>query len=453
MPMNETQTAAVTPPKPDASVAGLDHVGRPPADAKSFLASLGPGATTRRPVKIDNDADRRRRRELLLEQLASFTRQGGFARRSSSGEKPPVTATFGSKSSGSAGLSASLGARNTVARHMTSVPKPQLSHTTVGTLRRGLSAEPASRVLVAEKGSAHRPPVASNRDATSASAKSIFPLGLPEQVTGAQLTRYARLIYEKTGIRVSPQKRTLLSNRLRRRLRETGIEDFDGYYRYLKHLRDNHPEWNEFFQEITTHETYLFRDENQWEWFAHEYLYQHVANVRTSRGSRSLRIWSAACSTGDEVYTIACCIAASLPNPPAWKIDILGTDIAIHELERAEHPEYNQRAMRLVPEEYLEYFHKDSEMESWVPKSVLRHMARFRPHNLMTRLKERPFDVVFLKNVLIYFDRASKKRALENVCPLVRPGGLLLVGAAEGVSSLIHGFRRLEPWLFQRLEG
>jgi len=284
-------------------------------------------------------------------------------------------------------------------------------------------------------------------------AKPPSPLAPLEQVTSAQLARYARLIYEKTGIRVSPQKKMLLSNRLRRRLRHTRIADFDAYYQYLRGLHLDHPEWSEFFQEITTHETYLFRDENQWDWFANVYLAERVSSLRASREERSLRIWSAACSTGDEVYTIACCVAASLPNLGTWKVDILGTDLAAGEIRRAEHAAYNQRSMRLVPREHLRFFQKTEDSETWVPKPVLRQMVRFHPHNLMTPLKERPFDVVFLKNVLIYFDKNSKKRALENVRPLVRPGGLLVAGAAEGVTSLIGSFRRLEPWLFQRLDG
>jgi chemotaxis protein methyltransferase CheR len=284
-------------------------------------------------------------------------------------------------------------------------------------------------------------------------AASAFPLVPPEQVTGAQLARYARLIYEKTGIRVSPQKRMLLSNRLRRRLRQTGIGDFDAYYRHLQGLGSENAEWNEFFQEITTHETYLFRDENQWDWFANVYLRNWASESRVSRGLRRVRIWSAACSTGDEVYTIACCVAATLPNPKTWAVEILGTDIAVGEIRRAEHAAYNQRSMRLVPKEYLRYFDWDGGSETWSPKPVLRKMVRFRPHNLMTRLVEPPFDIVFLKNVLIYFDRDSKRQVLENVCPLVRPGGMLVAGAAEGVASLVSGFKRIEPWLFERLEG
>ena len=100
----------------------------------------------------------------------------------------------------------------------------------------------------------------------------VAPIGAVEQVSDAQLSRYAELIYARTGIRVSPQKKLLLSNRLRRRLRSTGIKTFEEYYEHLKKLPPRDPEWDAFVQEITTHETYLFRDETQWEWFRNEYL-------------------------------------------------------------------------------------------------------------------------------------------------------------------------------------
>ena len=100
----------------------------------------------------------------------------------------------------------------------------------------------------------------------------LIPPSPLKQVTDAELGNFAQLIYQRTGIHVSPQKKMLLSNRLRRRLRDTGIEDFSAYYQHLKRLKDTDPEWDAFLQEITTHETYLFRDESQWNWFRNDFL-------------------------------------------------------------------------------------------------------------------------------------------------------------------------------------
>lgn len=273
------------------------------------------------------------------------------------------------------------------------------------------------------------------------------------QVTDQQLAEFAQLIYARTGIRVSPQKKTLLSNRLRRRLRETGIETFEDYYRHLKRLRADDPEWDAFLQEITTHETYLFRDQSHWDWFRGTYL-PALASSLGEGGRRSLRIWSAACSTGDEVYTIACCIAACLPNFQSWQIRILGTDIGLGALEQAKAAVFGQRAMRLVPDDYqTRFFAKAKDANIWQAKPMLTAMATFRQHNLLEPLREPPFDLVFLKNVLIYFDSQSKLRVLDHVRSALRPGGYLVAGAAEGVSELLRDFTRVAPWLFRKPEA
>ena len=276
--------------------------------------------------------------------------------------------------------------------------------------------------------------------------------GSLDQVTEVELRRFADLIYARTGIHVSPQKRTLLSNRLRRRLRVTGIADFAQYYDHLRRLRPNDAEWDAFLQEITTHETYLFRDEGQWDWFSREFLVDCDAKARAGQRERSLRIWSAACSTGDEAVTAACAIAACLPNFAEWKIQILGTDIGIGALQQAAGGVFNERAMHLVPEDYRRrYFTKMPDDKTWRAKPVLTAMIAYRQHNLMEPLRERPFDLVLLKNVLIYFDAASKKTVVGHVSAMLRSGGLLVSGAAEGIADVLQGYRRMSPWLHQKL--
>ena len=279
----------------------------------------------------------------------------------------------------------------------------------------------------------------------------IAPIAPMESVTDVQLARYADLIYARTGIRVSPQKKTLLSNRLRRRLRATGIKDFEDYYRHLKKLPASDPEWDAFLQEITTHETYLFRDEGQWKWFRGTYLSELNDAARRGSRKRSLRIWSAACSTGDEAMTIACCIAAGLRNYRQWEIRILGTDIGVGAVEQARAAVFGERAMRLVSEEYRRRFFtpaKDSRI--WQAKPLLTDLSSFRQHNLMDPLRDKQFDLVFLKNVLIYFDPVSKGKVMTNILAAIRPGGLLVAGAAEGVSDMLKGCQRMESWLYRK---
>ena len=282
--------------------------------------------------------------------------------------------------------------------------------------------------------------------ATLEAVATLAPLGRLTEVTDNELARYAELIYERTGIRISPQKKTLLSNRLRRRLKETGVCGFAEYYNRLRRLRPNDPEWDAFLQEITTHETFLFRDEGQWEWFRKVYLPGCAAEARSGNRPRHLRIWSAACSTGDEAFTAACCIADCLPNHAQWQICILGTDIGTGAVEQAKTGLFGERAMRLVPETYKKrYFRKATPANAWQACPLLTQMVAFRQHNLLDRLSEAPFDLVFLKNVLIYFAPESKRRVMDNVRAAIRPGGLLVAGPAEGIGELVKDFVRLRP--------
>jgi len=279
----------------------------------------------------------------------------------------------------------------------------------------------------------------------------IAPITSLVEVTDQQLALYADLIYRRTGIKVPAQKKTLLSNRVRRRLRETGIAGYQEYYEHLKRLPADDPEWDDFLQEITTHETFLFRDESQWEWFQKSYLPQCAAEARSNTRRPALRIWSAACSTGDEAFTVASCIAASLPNYQHWQIRIVGTDIGVGAVDRARCGQFSERSMRLVPESYRRrYFTKDAQANAWQASPALRALVSFRQHNLLDPLREAPFDLVFLKNVLIYFARESKQRVMDNVRSVIRPGGLLVSGPAEGITDWVKDYVRLTPWLHQR---
>lgn len=267
------------------------------------------------------------------------------------------------------------------------------------------------------------------------------------ELSDAELSQYAQLIYDTTGNVISSKKKQLLSNRLRRRLRATGLTSFGDYLRHLRRLPAANPEWDAFLQEITTHETYLFRDKSHWDWFRETFLPETVRQANAGARPKSLRIWSAACSTGDEACTIATCIADRLPDPSQWEIDILGTDIGIDAVRSAQAARFNQRAMQYVPEKYRRrYFSKARNAQLWTARSNVTRWTRFRQHNLLSPLHEAPFDVVFMKNVLIYFDRQSKQQVLNHVRRLLRPGSTLITGAAEGVASLIKDLTRETGW-------
>jgi chemotaxis protein methyltransferase CheR len=273
-----------------------------------------------------------------------------------------------------------------------------------------------------------------------------------EQLTDSQLARYAELIYDTAGIRISTQKKTMLSNRLRRRLKANQLDDFDAYFQLLKGRLTDDPEWDAFLQEVSTHETFMFRDAGHWAWLQSEYLPNLVRQTVVGERPKRLRVWSAACSTGDEAYTVAACIAAAIPDCDQWRIEILGTDIGIGAVRQAEQGEFSERSMQLVPESVRQrYFDPiPGKFVRWKAKPLLAAWTSFQQHNLLQPLIERPFDLILVKNVLIYFDSAAKERALANILPLLAPGGVLVTAAAEGVAGLVGALEKAKPWLYRR---
>ncbi len=273
---------------------------------------------------------------------------------------------------------------------------------------------------------------------------------LAKQISDRLLAKIADFVYQRTGIRLSPQKKALLSNRLRRRMRETGHKSFEEYFKYVQSIDESDPEWDAFLQEITTHETFLFRDEAHWEWFQDQFLAQLAKDARTGKRPRKLHIWSAACSTGDEPVTLACCIAAKLPNAHLWNIRILATDIGVGALEQAKQATFGTRAMGRVPEEYRKRYFTQLDDQRWQAKPMLTRWITYKQHNLLDPMREGPFDLVVLKNVLIYFDVESKKKVLAHVTKAMQPGAYLLTGAAEGIANIRGPLKRVYPWLFQK---
>ncbi|MBA4016971.1 MAG: histidine kinase [Pirellula sp.] len=271
---------------------------------------------------------------------------------------------------------------------------------------------------------------------------------LQTDVTPQQLRRYAQLVYQKIGVTISEQKTTLLSNRLRRRLRATGLKCYDDYYELLCRTSTADAEWEAFLQEVTTHETFLFRDKTHWDWIHGVFLPELMAQVRAGKRRPTLRVWSAACSTGDEATSVACCAADKLSPLANWKVEIVGTDVGCGAVAAAQRGEFSERAVRLVPESMRKRFFEHAPGSPiWSSKPVLRDMLRFTTHNLLEPSREAPFDLVLLKNVLIYFDAASKKKVLDQVRRVIRPGGVLITGAAEGVSELVRDLETTHGWL------
>jgi chemotaxis protein methyltransferase CheR len=272
------------------------------------------------------------------------------------------------------------------------------------------------------------------------------------ELTKVEFEKFCGLIYRIAGIRIADTKRVMVTNRVRRRLRATGIKTFSEYYRFLV-SPGGAGEMPLFLDAITTNETYFFRDRQHYNWLADTFLPEIAERGAQWKQPRSLRIWSAACSTGEEPYSIALKVMAKRHLFPGWRIKLLGTDLSGAALASAQAGTYDDRAIHLISsDERQRFFDENAQTKRWTLKAEVRSLVTWKLHNLLVPLKEEPFDCIFLKNVLIYFDTASKQLVVRNVLAVLAKGGYLVVGPTEGIYSMLDPLTKLKTWLYQRTD-
>ena len=270
------------------------------------------------------------------------------------------------------------------------------------------------------------------------------------ELTDEEYEKFCGLIYRVAGIRIAENKRVMVSNRVRRRLRATGIGGFAEYYAFLTSPAGG-GEMPQFLDEITTNETYFFRDVQHYDWLGDTFLPEIAQDALQRKRSRTLRIWSAACSTGEEPYSIGMKVLGKKSLFAGWRTTILGTDLSGAALTEARAGRYDARAVRLVePGQRLAYFNEDAAAQRWTVKPDLKALVTWKQHNLLNPLKEDPFDCIFIKNVLIYFDKDSKQIVVRNLIDALAKGGYLVVGPTEGIYSMLDSLTKLKPWLYQK---
>lgn len=238
---------------------------------------------------------------------------------------------------------------------------------------------------------------------------------------------FQRFILATAGIDLAPCKRALVQSRLAKRLRALNLVS---YYSYWERI--NQPsEANErqiAINLLSTNETYFFRESQHFNWLKH-----HAQQLLANR-HQPLRIWSAACSTGEEAYSAAMVLAEQLGINERWRI--YGTDINTRVIPFAQRAIYaTERAQHVPPHLWLRYFQRghDEYAGKIRVRPELARKVSFSNLNLLTcsDFVERDFDVIFLRNVLIYFNEATKARVLSQLCDRLKPGGYLLVGHSE----------------------
>lgn len=250
-------------------------------------------------------------------------------------------------------------------------------------------------------------------------------------------------------------KRYYIERRLVERMQATGLTTFAAYFAHLR--GDLSGEIEHLINAFTVNETYFYREEHQLACLTNDLLRERVAQ-KTS--GQSVRIWSAPCSTGEEPYSIAIWMLENWPLVDEYDIEIVGSDIDTRVLDAARTGLYAKRAMaRLSPKLVEKYFHAEAG-ETWRILDELRESVKFTPVNLVEPAETRPhgqFDVIFCRNVLIYFDDASRRIATDNLYENLAPGGFICLGHSESmsrISSLFDVRRFGDAIVYQKpLEG
>ena len=246
--------------------------------------------------------------------------------------------------------------------------------------------------------------------------------------TNADFARVQGLIYKRAGISLHDGKHAMVYSRLSRRLRETGHDSFNDYLSWLE--SNDGPEWQEFVNALTTNLTAFFREQHHFEIFA--------SHLRSKPAGSSWKVWCNAASTGEEPYSIVMTACEALGNNPPFKL--IASDIDSKVLATAGNGVYRIDSMKGMSQERLQRFFlkgKASNAGMVRVKPELRRLIDFMSVNLIRDdwpFKE-PFDVVFCRNVMIYFDAATQRRVLEKIHRVLKPGGLLFVGHAENFSE------------------
>jgi chemotaxis protein methyltransferase CheR len=234
------------------------------------------------------------------------------------------------------------------------------------------------------------------------------------------------------GIHFADDSAYIVERRLRERLRELGIEDFAEYYRYLRYHPNAEAELERAAEVLTTNETYFFREVYQLRAFTDEIL--PVVRARAlARGAKRVDVWSAGCSSGEEVYTIAMLIEAS-GLFESWDIRVFGNDISRRVLRKARNATYTSASFRAMIPDYERFFISTDEGKQVHPR--IRSMCHFGHLNLMNERRAAivgRVDVTFCRNVLIYFDDTSRRKVLDSIYQRLHRGGYLLLGHSESL--------------------
>lgn len=263
-------------------------------------------------------------------------------------------------------------------------------------------------------------------------------------ITDAEFAQFQALIYRIAGINLSGAKKLLLMGRLGRRLKHHHLDSYGEYFRLVTGATGA-DELQIMVDMLTTNETYFFREEKHFHFLSQQVLAQHPPG-------HTFDIWSAACSTGEEVYTLSMVLAERFGLQAPWSIT--GSDISTQVLAAAERGLYPMERARDMPTEYMKKYCLKGVREhagSFLIDQPLRQHVRFRQVNLNAALSNiGTFDVIFLRNVMIYFDLETKRQVVTRLIQQLKSGGHFIVGHAESLNGITEALQSVQPTIYRK---
>jgi chemotaxis protein methyltransferase CheR len=257
-----------------------------------------------------------------------------------------------------------------------------------------------------------------------------------------QFQSLSQQIYQKLGLHFDEKKIYFLKTRVAKRMAILGIENTREYLFMLHYADTQGLEMQALANLVTTNETYMFREYDQLQAFAN-YCLPEVLSAKQARGEKSLRIWCAGCSSGEEAYTLAMIVQEVFPQATTWDCEIVATDIDENMLARVAAARYGARSVGDVPEEYRQkYLIEDG--DEWLVRRRTAALVKPRHLNLSDRMgmrSMRGFDFVYCRNVLIYFDDASRKAVVDHFYNALNPGGYIFLGHSESIGRVTTAFK------------